>query len=106
MYSPSFQVLLPLQHVKGNFVRIHSVLNELKASLEDGTRGWSSNQDISVVGLGIQEAVGMFQRQAQNLLVVRVGSLLSNICKLSYVGVFVMSDVIRQMPLLILINIL
>ena len=77
-----FQVLLPLQHVKGNFTRLHSALCELKSASEEwvGWAGESCAKDLSVIGLGIQEAVTSFQRQAQNLLQVGYCSSYLNCC--------------------------
>jgi len=65
-------VLLPLQNVRGNFARIHSALNELLAlserTIEPGNDG--KLVDLTSLQLAIQDAVSMFQRQAQGLLQV------------------------------------
>ena len=73
-YSVLIQVLLPLQTVRGNFARIHSVLNEL-VGLSERFSGCESASgggqlDLEAVQLAVRDAVAMFQRQAQGLLQV------------------------------------
>lgn len=66
------KVLLPLQNVRGNFVRIQSALSELLGLSErvsEPSRG-KSQLDLGSVQLAVQDAVAMFQRQAQGLLQV------------------------------------
>jgi len=65
--------LLPLQTVRGNFARIHSALNELLGLSERASEraGDDARQlDLAAVQLAVQDAVAMFQRQAQGLLQV------------------------------------
>ena len=74
------QVLLPLQYVRGNFVRIHSALSELLSLSERlssepdidsaGIGRAGGRMDLSSVRLAVHDAFAMFQRQAQGLLQV------------------------------------
>jgi len=72
-------VLLPLQNVRGNFARIHSVLSELLSMSErlstdtdiaKSVGGGARQVDLSSVQLAVQDAITMFQRQAQSWLQV------------------------------------
>lgn len=63
---------MPLQNVRGNFARIHSALNELVGLSERTSESGSEEKqlDLAVIQLAVQDAVAMFQRQAQGLLQV------------------------------------
>jgi len=63
-------VVLPLQTVRGNFVRINSALNELVSLSERTTE--PRQMDVAAIQLAVQDAVAMFQRQAQGLLQVHL----------------------------------
>ena len=65
------QAVFPLQHVRGNFGRIQSALDEVKKFHKE--RCLSSkppNPNENSIIQGLHEATAMFRRQAQSLLQV------------------------------------
>ena len=65
------EVLLPMQHIRANFVRIQSTLNDLQMLSDE----WTASENVSgsekvksALFQGINESVAMFKRQAQGLL--------------------------------------
>ncbi len=63
----AFQVVFPIQHVKGNFPHLQAALAELRTH---PCIAYSGPDSDSVLEDGIREAIEMFRRQAQNLLQV------------------------------------
>ena len=53
-------MLLPLTHLKNNYPRIHSAVQDLRRLMTDGDA-----VGPGCIGRGIQEACGQFRRQAQ-----------------------------------------
>ena len=62
-----FQMLYPLQSVRGNYSRLRSALAELEICMNN-TRGAAGSQ--STLGQGVREAASAFKRQSNNMMQV------------------------------------
>jgi len=65
-------VLLALQNVRGNYARIHAALSDLVATAERVSGADQRQAQSTSIELAVEDAVAMFQRQAQGLLQVCV----------------------------------
>ena len=67
----SLKVFLPLQHVRGNHMKISMALSKLKWYLEDMSDVCRDGVgDLDLIAIGIQEAVCLYYKQAQYLVCV------------------------------------
>ncbi|XP_031557539.1 meiosis 1 arrest protein-like, partial [Actinia tenebrosa] len=71
--------LFQLQHVKNNFPRLHSALEELKFFTKD-TKQQTESKTTEVLLQGMQDAITQFKRQSQSFRQINTSSCQMEIC--------------------------